>query len=1126
MTLRRMLVDEIIRRRRVDGLHGWDVSVPDRVKVSAERVKVFAELLDADFRDVSRIADDVSQHLGQMVLTSQSDDWLYLLAEVSGVELEIRTVSATGWCAACSDWRCAHRLAFWIGLAWHCHETRWAVERPLWELVLLPFADDAPSSTGAAAGASDERHAGWVRYTIHWPPDLDEPRAVLSRHLMRRSKSTGKPLKPMKMPQKWDVASARVKGLLGVDEEVHAVVERLEALEETATLTRSYRMSTMVDDLGRQGLSEIFTLLTRCTDVRLDGERVKVSKDTVTPVMKAGSTPDGGLALRWEPKWDAVIDAGPGYVLIDGVLHPLAESTARLRALVIQPLPFIPRSEVAGFISGFVLRAPVRLELDGVGPKSTPLSGELGVEAADRVRARLILGETLDALTVDVRFAYYLNDASVEIGPDDRTPLLAVDSIGGELRGVTALIRRRSSWERAMLDDLELAMGKRAVPAELEGVEAYDFLVDGLPRLSASWEVFGEASLKLHKVSGAITQSVSVKTGIDWFDIDVRFAAGKAVLPVRDVLASWLEGKRYHRLDDGTVARLPRRWLAQHGDALGELEDLAKASKRRLGAWATPLAETLLAIAEAGPKGSAKKTGLAAWRATGKALNELAVVGVEGGSGPLVDAYPVPSTVKAELRDYQVSGYRWMMFLRDHGLGGILADDMGLGKTMQTLAALAATHLGRGASEHAKRPSLVVAPASVVHHWAREAARFVPRLKVTVHHGTGRETELKRGRSDGGPYYPGKPNLIVTSYALMRLDVATLGQLEYAWLILDEAQNIKNPHSKVTQAARSLHAAHKIALSGTPVENNLFELWSLFHFLMPGFFGPKESFGRRYARRIHKYQDPEALDGLRARIKPFVLRRLKSEVATELPPRTEVVLYCDLPPAQMELYEQVKRTYRDSVMKRVKDEGMGKNTLMVLEALMRLRQAACDPRLLPFEEARQVTDSGKLTLLFERLEIMLESEHKALIFSQWPSLLRLVAEGLESRDVPYFMLHGGTPTAKRPAMVDAFNADDGPPVFLISLKAGGTGLTLTAADHVIHLDPWWNPAVEAQATDRAHRIGQDKPVVAYKIVARGTVEERILELQDRKRALFEATVDADRMLVSQLTADDLARVFE
>jgi SNF2 family DNA or RNA helicase len=447
--------------------------------------------------------------------------------------------------------------------------------------------------------------------------------------------------------------------------------------------------------------------------------------------------------------------------------------------------------------------------------------------------------------------------------------------------------------------------------------------------------------------------------------------------------------------------------------------------------------------------------------------------------------------------------------VRDLDLGGVLADDMGLGKTLQVLALLLDTH----AEPHGP-PSLVVAPTSVVHNWVSEAARFAPELRVHLHHGGGRGDALPP---------EGEVDVVVTSYALLRFDDEIFGKTPFRYVVLDEAQAIKNPSSQIAQACHALQADHRLAVTGTPLENNLVELWSLFQFLMPGFFGGRTAFNARFTTPVQKYRDEEAMSALRGRIRPFVLRRRKDEVARELPPRTEQVLYCELDPTQRRLYESVKDTYRAQVFGAVETLGLERATIQVLEALTRLRQACCDPRLLPFDEARSVATSAKRTLLTDTLDEILAEGHRTLIFSQWPSLLKLVSDDLKGAGVEYLYLDGST--RDRKSLVERWNAPDGPPVFLISLKAGGTGLNLTGADHVIHLDPWWNPAVEAQATDRAHRIGQTRPVMVYKLVARETVEDKILELQARKKALFDAAVDADRMLVDTLTRADLEAVF-
>ncbi|MEO1270480.1 MAG: DEAD/DEAH box helicase, partial [Myxococcota bacterium] len=509
-------------------------------------------------------------------------------------------------------------------------------------------------------------------------------------------------------------------------------------------------------------------------------------------------------------------------------------------------------------------------------------------------------------------------------------------------------------------------------PVRLRGVEAYDFLEEVLPGLrEQGWVIFGVSSLRAHQIH-RMNVEVSVASDVDWFDVGVGFEAAEEVVPTADVLESWALGRRYHRLRDGSVARLPERWLERHGHTLSELRDVQRAAGRRLGAWAAPMAKELLEAAE-------PSEGQKTWRRLAELLETFETI---------PDVEPcVP--VQATLRDYQKIGVRWLSFLRDTGLGGILADDMGLGKTLQVLVTLADTHgLDRGMM------SLVVAPVSVLRNWAAEAKRFVPGLNVHVHHGHNRRDTV-----------PPDTDVIITSYALLRLELERFAQTRYRYVVLDEAQHIKNARSQVARAARLLRANHRLALTGTPLENNLHDLWSLFQFVMPGFFGSEASFRRRYARPIQADGDMEALRRLKARLRPFVLRRLKSDVALELPPHQEQVLYCDLGPDQRRLYEQIRATWRSVVLKEVDTRGVGGATLTVLEALTRLRQTCCDARLVPLDEARHVQGSAKMELLSELLDDVLAGGHRSLIFSQWPSLLKLVramlAIQIEVSDLPF-----------------------------------------------------------------------------------------------------------------------------
>ncbi len=446
----------------------------------------------------------------------------------------------------------------------------------------------------------------------------------------------------------------------------------------------------------------------------------------------------------------------------------------------------------------------------------------------------------------------------------------------------------------------------------------------------------------------------------------------------------------------------------------------------------------------------------------------------------------LPTTFKGTLRDYQLHGVNWLQFLRSHGFGGILADDMGLGKTIQTLAHLAVEkRAGR-----MKYPCLIVAPTSLMSNWQREAARFTPGLKVIVLQGPERFERFDQVEA---------ANLVLTTYPLLPRDREALLAQQWHYLILDEAQQIKNPKAQAAQVARRLKAEHRLCLTGTPMENHLSELWAQFDFLMPGFLGEHQAFRRHYRTPIEQHGDGEKLQRLTRRTAPFMLRRTKDLVAAELPPKTELLRTVTLGDKQAMLYESVRLTMEKKVRQSIANRGLARSHIIVLEALLKLRQVCCDPRLLPAgTRGAKAAGSAKLELLFDLLPELIDEGRRVLLFSQFTTMLGLIENEVNKHGIAYTKLTGKT--RKRDEAIERFRAGQ-VSLFLISLKAGGVGLNLTEADTVIHYDPWWNPAVEHQATDRAHRIGQDKPVFVYKLVAEGTVEERILALQERKQRL-------------------------
>jgi superfamily II DNA or RNA helicase len=570
-------------------------------------------------------------------------------------------------------------------------------------------------------------------------------------------------------------------------------------------------------------------------------------------------------------------------------------------------------------------------------------------------------------------------------------------------------------------------------------------------------------------LASAVVPRVSVR---DDGGVDVMFATetgsgrGRGTAGPGAVVAAWRAGESLVALDGGGYAPLPLDWLARFGARIADLlaaRDESGALPRALLPDVARLCEDL----ELPPP--------------------PAFAGLEALVGDFTDLGEpeLPPDLAAEPRPYQRRGIAWLAFLRRAGMGALLADDMGLGKTLQALCAI------RGRT-------LVVAPTSVVHNWSDEIRRFRPGLTARVYHGARRELDPSA-------------DVTITSYALLRLDEEVLAKHAWDTLVLDEAQTIKNPESQVAQAACRLQAAWRVTLSGTPVENRLEELWSQMNFLNRGLLGGRRDFQDRYARPIAEGVDGAA-ERLRERIRPFVLRRLKQDVAPELPPRTDATLYCTLGESERQVYDAVRAATRDEVVAKLREGG---SVLAALEALLRLRQAACHPALVPGQVAET---SSKVERLRESVETVVAEQHKALVFSQWTSMLDLIEPHLRAASVPFLRLDGST--VDRAGVVAAFQSADGPPVLLISLKAGGTGLNLTAADHVFLMDPWWNPAVEDQAADRAHRIGQDRPVMVYRLVAEDTVEERILVLQEAKRSIADAAL-GEAARAASLTRDDL-----
>lgn len=579
------------------------------------------------------------------------------------------------------------------------------------------------------------------------------------------------------------------------------------------------------------------------------------------------------------------------------------------------------------------------------------------------------------------------------------------------------------------------------------------------------------------------TPSISVKSGIDWFTIDggLKFD-DELELPIPQIWQHRRSGERWVRLEDGSIGLLPDRFLDRLDLLSPKIDD--EDGELRLAKTQALLLEGLV-----GAEGTLES-------------DEL----FDHWMGRLREgAHPSPleesERFGGDLRPYQREGLGWLAHLRDLAMGGCLADDMGLGKTIQMLAHL--DHVHHAIPEDERRPSLVVCPRSLLFNWSSEARRFTPHLKIHTHWGGERDRE---GRLDD------RGDVILTTYSTLRLDIDLFLAHDFELVVLDEAQAIKNRSSQAARAAWQLRARQRVALTGTPVENHLGELWSLSEFLNPGLLGRSTAFTRAVRTRAAEWNR-----ALGQALAPLFLRRRKEQVAQDLPPKTEQVIWCDLGEDERAEYRELASFLQGKIGQGARAKGLGSMKIEILEALLRLRQLACHPGLV--DPLRRNEPSPKIEMLVERLREIEEAGHKALVFSQFTRLLAIVRDRLEAEDLTYEYLDGKT--RQREERVQRFQEDPDVPVFLISLKAGGTGLNLTAADYVFVLDPWWNPAVEAQAIDRAHRIGQTRPVSAYRLITRETVEERVLALQDTKRQLSEDLFGEEGSVLRAMTPEDL-----
>ena len=786
----------------------------------------------------------------------------------------------------------------------------------------------------------------------------------------------------------------------------------------------------------------------------------------------------GGWFEGW-PSWQ--IDTQEGIARrIDKRVSPAAMRRLRRSPTIGEPMRELPRIIMQGL-------PKIALEVGAELPELSQVADVVDLLPTFRMRAG---GSLIDA-QVQLFAAY--GEEEIEVRADGISlPVIIQPPEEGMKRARCIRVDIAAQQQAAVkLNALGLKPDETGESFVASGDAAIRFWSEGLAELPDDWDLFVPEDLVdtqvRHKPIGVFAK---VTSGMDWLNVKLTYES-EGIAVDRDELRRCIaQGKKYVRLEDGSFAAFdPDQVKAMMEREVEILTAAGKSGKLAL-AHAGRVQELLLQAQGTSVTASAREL-----------FQKL-------GSIEEIEATKKPRNLKATLRPYQDSGLSWLKFIHDIGSGGVLADDMGLGKTVQTIALLLAVK-----QEEKQIRTLIVAPTSVVTNWERELARFAPTLSVALWHGADRKEQTEAVK---------EADVVITSYALLRRDEEFLSKLDLTYAILDEAQHIKNPMSATAAAAKRLHSKRRLALTGTPIENRLSEIWSIFDFVSPGLLGPLDRFEQRYSRPIEA-GDYKTAQRLRSTIHPFILRRTKSEVAKDLPEKIETDQICDLTGEQRNVYLAVAREVRAQVLGEVERVGLAKSQIQILAGLTRLRQAACDPRLLGLPRDYSDEDSGKLVALRELVSNAVEGGHKVLIFSQFVMMLKIIEKAMKEDSVPYEYLDGST--KDRQARVDNFQNNPSVPVFLISLKAGGTGLNLTAADTVIHFDPWWNPAVEQQATDRAHRIGQTKVVTAYRLVAAGTIEEKILQLKAKKRELVASVLSEDAGGAKKLTKTDLEELF-
>ena len=794
-----------------------------------------------------------------------------------------------------------------------------------------------------------------------------------------------------------------------------------------------------------------------------------------------------GQRIEFMFKEAQIICNQPAWLLLDEVLYYFEEDVEgkKLQPFLNKRFISIPKSSEKTYFEKFV--APL-IEKHAVYAEGF----EIRTEKFEAIPILKLLHSDSEAPQLQLYFKY--GDYIFPSGSDRR---VTVRTEKRDNDYIFHRIKRSLSWEKNKINILqELGLSasgsifmnvynpvSRDKDSEDSPFSIINWLNEHHDELEIKGFLFEQTQGNKRYVIGRSKIDLEIRENNDWFDIHAVVHFGPYQIPFIDLKNHILNKIREFKLPSGEIAVIPEQWFAQYSNLLqfSEGSNQLKLKKHHIG-LINDFSSSELAIVSMDRK-----------------LKKLA-------NFEEIEEIDIPKAFHGILRPYQKAGYDWFHFLRKYNFGGCLADDMGLGKTVQTLALLQKVKEdNQEIGVHTT--SLIIMPTSLVYNWMNEAKKFAPKLKIHAHTGTFRNKDIEIFSNY---------DVVITTYGISRVDIEILKTFFYEYIILDESQNIKNPASKSFKSVKTLKSKHKLILSGTPVENTVNDLWTQMSFINPGLLGSQSLFYTEFVIPIEKKKDEEKASKLQALIKPFVLRRTKTQVATELPPKTENLFYCQMSEEQKEYYEEIKSEYRNELLLNLENGGFKKSQVQVLQGLTKLRQIANHPRMI---DEDYTGDSGKFENVIHTLENVLSRGHKVLVFSQFVRHLDIYRKYFDAAKTPYAYLDGAT--AKRGEVVKEFQSNKDIKLFLISIKAGGVGLNLTEADYVFILDPWWNPAVEQQAIDRTHRIGQNKNVFIYKFITKDTVEEKILALQNRKRKVAESLITTEESFVKSLTVKDI-----